>query len=67
MILSVEELVRLRTSDEPKEYSRAANEVVRQRIAYNKKTPQPIIERLAQDPVPLVQSAALKRLGARGS
>lgn len=37
-------------------------EVVRQRIAYNKKAPFEIIEKLSCDPSELVRKAAIKRL-----
>lgn len=44
--------------------SRDVDEVVRQRIAYNKKTPVAVVERLTTDPVPLVRLVAQKRLKA---
>ncbi len=77
MIKTVEEFIRLRTSEDRDEYLRAANEEapievweklikehedMRQWVALNKKVPLSILEILSNDPDPQVRSCvALKR------
>lgn len=76
-IESAAEFVRLRYSDEPADYRRAATEEaapgvwddvirdyqVRIRVVMNKKSSNDILERLARDPSERVRVAAIERLG----
>jgi hypothetical protein len=76
MIASAEEFVRLRTSDDPAEYARAAKDSAREEVwltiverhpemrswvAHNKTVPANILARLARDPDPGVRGTVARK------
>lgn len=80
-ILSADEFIRLRTSEDPDDYRRAANEDapldvwielverhadLRSWVAHNKTVPVQVLERLARDTDPHVRSAVALRRRATG-